>query len=83
MSPGCAGSWGNVTYCHVIYLFQIGDAPDKEDPVSNVTRLCRELGNITIVQKGAVDIISDGQNGKYIGLYEKFNSLANILKLCE
>ena len=31
----------------------------------SVKALCKALGNVTIVQKGHNDIISDGENGKY------------------
>ncbi|GFR74070.1 ATP-dependent (S)-NAD(P)H-hydrate dehydratase [Elysia marginata] len=34
--------------------------PNSEEPVDSVKQLCRELGSVTIVHKGAHDIISDG-----------------------
>ena len=37
--------------CVYLSWFQIVDAPDQEDPVSNVTRLCRELGTVTILSR--------------------------------
>jgi hypothetical protein len=48
------------------YLYlQFGEKPKIEEPVMSVKALCKALGNVTIVQKGHNDIISDGENGKY------------------
>jgi hypothetical protein len=35
----------------------------QAEPVVNVKTLCEKLGNVTIVQKGENDIISDGKKG--------------------
>lgn len=44
-------------------LFQVGHKPHGDDMVGNVNILSRKMGNVTIVQKGEDDIISDGDNG--------------------
>ncbi|XP_005110931.1 ATP-dependent (S)-NAD(P)H-hydrate dehydratase [Aplysia californica] len=36
--------------------------PDPQESVTNVKQLSREMGNVTIVQKGAQDIISNGEH---------------------
>ncbi|XP_046581049.1 ATP-dependent (S)-NAD(P)H-hydrate dehydratase-like [Haliotis rubra] len=38
--------------------------PNPENPVVSLKQLCQQLGNVTIVQKGEMDVISDGKNGK-------------------
>lgn len=38
---------------------------DSSDNQRNVVRLSQAMGNVTIVQKGEKDIISDGDKGKY------------------
>lgn len=47
----------------VLFLFQVGHKPHGDDMVGNVNILSRKMGNVTIVQKGEDDIISDGDNG--------------------
>ncbi|XP_013401834.1 ATP-dependent (S)-NAD(P)H-hydrate dehydratase-like, partial [Lingula anatina] len=46
-------------------LFQkmMGHKPDPLEAVENVTQLSKALGNVTIVQKGDHDVISDGNKG--------------------
>lgn len=44
-------------------MFQVGHKPHGDDMVGNVNILSRKMGNVTIVQKGEDDIISDGDNG--------------------
>lgn len=37
---------------------------DSEDQGDAVLKLSQALGNVTVVQKGARDVISDGQQGE-------------------
>lgn len=50
-------------FSFILYL-QLGAKPKTNDPVLEVKTLCKALGNVTIVQKGQSDIISDGENGR-------------------
>ncbi|XP_052282397.1 ATP-dependent (S)-NAD(P)H-hydrate dehydratase-like isoform X2 [Dreissena polymorpha] len=43
-----------------LYEKVVGGKPDGVDPAASVKTLSSRLGNVTIVQKGASDIISDG-----------------------
>lgn len=38
---------------------------DSEDRAGSVLRLSQALGNVTVVQKGERDVISDGQQGEW------------------
>lgn len=63
--------------CGIFYTSQMQAKPDPNEAISNVKTLCRALGNVTIVQKGENDIITDGENGKsYVLKY-------NVLPCCK
>ncbi|XP_071088781.1 ATP-dependent (S)-NAD(P)H-hydrate dehydratase-like [Haliotis cracherodii] len=47
-----------------LYEKVCGGKPNPENPVVSLKQLCQQLGNVTIVQKGEMDVISDGKNGK-------------------
>ena len=57
----------------------MGHKPHDTDSVGNVNTLSRKMGNVTIVQKGEDDIISDGDNGEEkkllcsVGVCTRFN----------
>lgn len=51
----------NVVEFSRLYEKVIGDTPMQAEPVVNVKTLCEKMGNVTIVQKGENDIISDGK----------------------
>jgi ATP-dependent NAD(P)H-hydrate dehydratase len=52
----------------------LGAEPDAQDddPSASVKKLAAALGNVTILKKGAVDIISNGQNGTLLKWSERF-----------
>ncbi|KAL5013029.1 hypothetical protein ScPMuIL_011580 [Solemya velum] len=50
----------NVVEFSRLYEKMFGEQPLEDEPVVNVKTLCQALGNVTIVQKGYNDIISDG-----------------------
>ncbi|KAK3099405.1 hypothetical protein FSP39_003890 [Pinctada imbricata] len=52
----------NVVEFSRLYNKLFNEQPDRSEPIVCLTKVCRELGNVTIVQKGEVDIISDGEN---------------------
>lgn len=52
-------------------LFQVGHKPHGDDMVGNVNILSRKMGNVTIVQKGEDDIISDGDNGMQSEMFSR------------
>ncbi|XP_029652790.1 ATP-dependent (S)-NAD(P)H-hydrate dehydratase-like [Octopus sinensis] len=51
----------NVVEFSGLYQKVIGRKPEVDHPVNNVKTLAEELGNVTIVLKGAYDIVSDGK----------------------
>lgn len=51
----------NVVEFDRLYEKVVGEKPMKSEPVVNVKTLCEKMGNVTIVQKGENDIISDGK----------------------
>ncbi|XP_053400678.1 ATP-dependent (S)-NAD(P)H-hydrate dehydratase-like [Mercenaria mercenaria] len=53
----------NVVEFDRLYEKVVGEAPMQSEPVVNVKTLCEKMGNVTIVQKGENDIISDGKKG--------------------
>lgn len=56
-------NWGLL---NTFFVLQFGEQPLDDEPVVNVKTLCQALGNVTIVQKGYNDIISDGVHGESI-----------------
>lgn len=52
-------------------LFQVRHKPHGDDIVGNVNILSRKMGNVTIVQKGEDDIISDGDNGMQSEMFSR------------
>lgn len=51
------------TVCGILVL-QLRDPVDSSDHHGCVLRLSQALGNLTVVQKGERDLISDGEKGK-------------------
>ena len=50
-------------------ISQFNTIPDPENMIGNVKELCQKLGNLTIVLKGAYDIISNGKEGEHIHIF--------------
>ncbi|XP_013413089.1 ATP-dependent (S)-NAD(P)H-hydrate dehydratase [Lingula anatina] len=50
----------NVVEFERLFQKMMGHKPDPLEAVENVTQLSKALGNVTIVQKGDHDVISDG-----------------------
>ncbi|XP_033095727.1 ATP-dependent (S)-NAD(P)H-hydrate dehydratase-like [Anneissia japonica] len=51
----------NIMEFKLLYKKVIGEEPDLGAVVDGTMRLCQKLGNVTIVNKGACDIITDGK----------------------
>lgn len=44
----------------------MGKTPEPDLSVSNTKDVAKALGNVTVVHKGYLDVISDGVNGQSI-----------------
>lgn len=53
-------------YDNLIPLAQFGrDAPADGDSLEQTKDLAAKMGNLTILRKGSIDVISDGNNCNY------------------